>query len=150
MTSKKRNHQMSNSRIWSAAKRLESLLKPLFSGVSFLIYYFKKHFKPCFFILKALKDILQPFKFVNWWIDCFGFLMSRTGYKFKKRVPINLSTSIKIWNLVTGYMINQNIILLWCWARLHTLLVCTWSNVWNHPSCIMPNIDNDNSFFMKK
>ena len=27
----------------------------------FLIYYFKKHFKPSFFILRALKDILQHF-----------------------------------------------------------------------------------------
>ena len=33
--------------------------------------YFKKHFKPCFFILKALKDILQYFKFVNWRIRGF-------------------------------------------------------------------------------
>ena len=39
----------------------------------FLIYYFKKHFKSCLFILKALKDILQHFKFVNWWIHGFGF-----------------------------------------------------------------------------
>ena len=41
-----------------------------------MVYYFlfitlKKHFKPCFFILKALKDILQHFKFVNWWIGEF-------------------------------------------------------------------------------
>ena len=28
---------------------LKSLLKPLFNGVLFLIYYFKKHFEPCFF-----------------------------------------------------------------------------------------------------
>ena len=40
-------------------KRPESLFQSLFDGVLFLIYYFKKHFKPCFFILKALKDILQ-------------------------------------------------------------------------------------------
>ena len=30
------------------------------------IYYFKNHFKPCSFVLKALKVILQHFKFVNW------------------------------------------------------------------------------------
>ena len=35
-------------------------------NILFLIHYFKKHFKPCFFILKALKDILQHFKFVKW------------------------------------------------------------------------------------
>ena len=44
--------------------RPESLLKPLFDGVLFLVYYFKKHFEPCFFILQALKDILQHCKFV--------------------------------------------------------------------------------------
>ena len=48
----------------------ESLLKPIFNGVLLLIYYLKKHFKPCFFILKAIKDILQHFKFVNSWF-CF-------------------------------------------------------------------------------
>ena len=48
--------------------------------VLFLIYYFKKHVKPCFFLLKTLKDILQHFKFVNCWIRVFVFLLSRTGY----------------------------------------------------------------------
>ena len=55
------------------------LVKPLFNGALYLIYYFKKHFKPCFFILKALKDILQHFKFMNWWIGDFVYLMSRTS-----------------------------------------------------------------------
>ena len=41
-------------------------VKLLFDSVEFLIYYFKKHFKPCFFILKVLKDILKHIKFVNW------------------------------------------------------------------------------------
>ena len=36
-----------------------------------------KHVNPCFFILKALKDILQHFEFENRW---FRFLMSWTGY----------------------------------------------------------------------
>ena len=45
-----------------------------------MVYYFlfitlKKNFS--LFILKALKDILLHFKFVNWRIR---FLMSRTGY----------------------------------------------------------------------
>ena len=61
------------------AKRPASLLNPLYNDVLSLIHYFKKHFKPCFFILKAFKDILQHFKFVNWWIRGFVFLMSRTG-----------------------------------------------------------------------
>ena len=45
----------------------------------------KIHFKSCFFNLKAVKDILQHFKFVNWWIGEFVvsfFLMSRTGNLF--------------------------------------------------------------------
>ena len=42
-----------------------------FNGVLFLIYYIKKQVKPCFFILMALQDILQHFKFVNWWIREF-------------------------------------------------------------------------------
>ena len=64
-----------------AAQRSESLSKPFLNGVLFLIYYFKKHFKSCFFILKALQDILQHFELVNWRICGFVFLMSRTGYK---------------------------------------------------------------------
>ena len=68
---KKRNHEFTNSRIHSAAKGP-------FIMVYYLIHYFKNHFKPCFFISKIFKDILQHFKFVNWWIR---FLMSRTGYQ---------------------------------------------------------------------
>ena len=62
VTSKKRNHEFTNSpihefKVLQKGKRA----KPLYIGVLFLIYYFKKHFKHCFFILKALKDILQHF-----------------------------------------------------------------------------------------
>ena len=32
----------------------------------FLFITFKRYFKPWFFILKALNDILQHFEFVNW------------------------------------------------------------------------------------
>ena len=63
VTSKKRNHQFTDFK--KCCKRPECLIKPLFNGVLFLIYYFNNHFKPCFFLLKALKDILQHFKFVN-------------------------------------------------------------------------------------
>ena len=56
-------HQFTNLKCGTKAREP---FKPLFNGVFFLIYYFKKRFKPCFFILKALKDILQHFKFVNW------------------------------------------------------------------------------------
>ena len=64
----------------------ESFLKPVFNGVLFLISYFKKHFKPCFFILKALKDILQHIKFVNWRIRGFVVFFDVTNrlYNFLK------------------------------------------------------------------
>ena len=35
---------------------------------------------PNFLTCSVLKDILQHFKFVNWWIRGFVFLMSRRGY----------------------------------------------------------------------
>ena len=43
-----------------------SLLDPksIFDGVLVLIYYFKKQFKACLFVL--FQDILLHFKFVNW------------------------------------------------------------------------------------
>ena len=41
--------------------------KTLFNGVLFHIYYFKKHFKPCFFILKTFCSSL------NLWIRGFNF-----------------------------------------------------------------------------
>ena len=45
-----------------------SLLKPLYNGVLFLIHYFKKHFKPCFFILRAFKTFCST---SNSWIGEF-------------------------------------------------------------------------------
>ena len=44
-------NELSNSRIQSAAYKSKSLLKPPFNGVLVLNYYFKKHFKPCYFFL---------------------------------------------------------------------------------------------------
>ena len=42
-----------------------------------MVYYFffltLQTFEALLFILKALKDILKPFKFVNWLIRGFGF-----------------------------------------------------------------------------
>ena len=72
-----------NSEIW------------LFNDVSkilVLIYYFKKHFKPCFFYFK---DILQQFKFMNWRIR---FLMSRTGYNLTTRKLVVLVTGC--WTII--------------------------------------------------
>ena len=46
------------------------------ANISYLL-----HFQPCFFILKALKDIQQHFKFVNWQICGFVFLTSQAVSK---------------------------------------------------------------------
>ena len=62
-----KKNETTNSPIQSAIKRPENLInKTLFNGLLFIMYYLKRHFQPCLFILKALKDILQHFKFVNW------------------------------------------------------------------------------------
>ena len=50
-------------------KKPESLLKPLFNGVSFLIYYFKKCSNPSFFKKKKICSTL------NWWIGEFLVLL---------------------------------------------------------------------------
>ena len=73
-------------------------MKPLFNHILFLIYQFIKHFKPCLFILKVLKDILQHFKFVNWWIRGFVFLMSRTGRMFSNTEKWFVQVSKQVLN----------------------------------------------------
>ena len=74
VTSKNTKHEFSKSPIHEFKMLLpEILLKALVNGVLFHVCYFKKYFKPCLFILKALKDILQHFKFVNWRIRVFVF-----------------------------------------------------------------------------
>ena len=55
-------HQFTNLKCCIKAKEP---FKTPFIVVSFLIYYFKNYFKPCVFILKTLKDILQHFELVN-------------------------------------------------------------------------------------
>ena len=72
-------------------------------GVSFLIYYFKKHFKPCFFISKALKDILQHFKFVNWWIGEFVI----SFFWCHEQVHITYSTYLILWGIKKNFLISN-------------------------------------------
>ena len=72
-----------------------------------MVYYFlsitlKKHSKPCLFILKALKDILHHFKFVNWRIRVFVFWCHEQVIGFLALQP--------------GYM-NHNSPLLLCFSR---------------------------------
>ena len=92
-----------------------------FYSLSIIVYYFlsyfKKHFKPCFFILKALKDPLQHFKFVNWWIRGFVFLMSRTGYI----VPFwNASTILQALQTVLSILEKRSEIFQACLAFMYT------------------------------
>ena len=84
---KKQNHQFTNLKCCIKAREP---FKPPFKLLSFLICHFKKHLNPCFFILKALKDILQHFKLVNWRIRGFVFSMSQTGYTYL------ISTSLRM------------------------------------------------------
>ena len=60
-------------------KEAREALKDLFNGVLFLISYFKKHAKPCFFILKSFCSTLNSW-IGEWEILWFRFFMSRTGY----------------------------------------------------------------------
>ena len=58
---KKRKHEFSNSPIQSPAQRPESLSKPLFNGVSFLIYHFKKNILSLGIMQKWCPIILSHF-----------------------------------------------------------------------------------------
>ena len=104
VTSKKRNHEFTNSK---CCKRPESLLKP-FLMVYYFLFITLKTFKPCFFILKALNDILQHFRFLNWWIGGFVFLMSGTGYS--SDVSTNLSHQFfpRIFLSLSNWKRNHN------------------------------------------
>ena len=92
----------------------------------FLIYYFKIQFKLCVFILKALRDILQHFKFVNWW---FRFLMSRTGY--------TASLSSSQWGQIpykvaTILFFSQN-------SKKYFQIVQNWKSKWFHLEIVVFN-----------
>ena len=63
------------------------------------MFYFKNHFKPRFFILKALKDIFQHFKLVSWRI---GKLVVSFFYVTNRSEVDNI---IKVWVIK-------------CWTRL--------------------------------
>ena len=78
-------------------KKARVHLKSVLNRALFLIYYFKKHFKPCFFILKVFKDILQHFKFLNWWIRGFVFLMKFYLVKSCLYLWLVIKSGIKLW-----------------------------------------------------
>jgi hypothetical protein len=65
-----------------AREPFKTLLKPfLNNGVLFVIYYFKKHSKPCIYIWETFCSTLNSRigELENSW---FRFLMSRTDYTF--------------------------------------------------------------------
>ena len=51
--------------------------------ISYFKCYFKKHVKVCFFILKALKDILHEFELVNLWFRFFDVTNKNQILEFK-------------------------------------------------------------------
>ena len=64
----------------------------------FLFITLKKHFQPCFFILKALKDILQHIReLVNWWFRFFFDVTNRLLNTWKLFF-LNLTTTPIYWN----------------------------------------------------
>ena len=62
---------------------------------------------PCFFILKALKDILQHFKFANWWIGklvvSFFWCHEQVCY-LKSKWSVSLS-----WNSYKHVLAKKNL-----------------------------------------
>ena len=68
-------------------------------------------FKPCFFILKALKVILQHFKIRELENSWFRFLMSRTGYmirRIKEIAPVeNLIIKLRDYFRKAIYAVNH-------------------------------------------
>ena len=117
---KPRIHQFTNLK---CCKKAREPFKTLFNGILFLIYYFKKHFQRYFFILKALKDILQHFEFMNWWIRGFVFLMSRAGYLWLQNASHLFIIYDVAWMYVSIHTIQKSKI----WTRQYMS-----PNFWYH------------------
>ena len=99
--------------------------KTLINGVLFLIYYFKKHSKPCFYILKTFCSTLNSWigELENLW---YRFLMSRTAYTTKKLANrINKKSIIRKEKVMWMYMI---------WYKVFTSLISFSSNDWTRPA----------------
>ena len=102
---KKRNHEFTNWPIHEFKELHKGLLKLLFIGVLFFIYYFKKHFKPCFFIF-------QHFKFVNWSIRGFVFWCHELfAIAFTKLKQMSSATKLNldvVWDLKFARLTGSN------------------------------------------
>ena len=96
-------HQLMNLKCCIKAREL---LKPLFNGVLFLIYYFRKHFKPSFFILKAFCSTLKSWigEFVVSFFDVTNRLNNELTWHYRylsegiKRNPFHFIGTLK-WGL---------------------------------------------------
>ena len=86
----------------------QSLLKPLFNGVLFLIYYFKKHFNPCFFILKTFCSTL------NSWIGEFVVSFFDVTNRLKITFEVELAQSMIRQVVMYFSMVRRRA----CWASL--------------------------------
>jgi hypothetical protein len=119
-------------------------------------YYFKKHMKPCIFILKALKDILQHFKFVNWRISelLFSFfdvtnrLIKNIGFRNMQKNLKNIYLRRISWKTVSGidfsfWFTVNSITVAWCVCKNFFLTsfttTPTTNKCWGFPSCIVNN-----------
>ena len=63
----------------------------------------------CLFILKPLKDILQRFKFVDWRIRGFVFLMSRTGYLTTKKEVLSVAIKNILFDLSKRFKLQMEL-----------------------------------------
>ena len=73
------------------------------------IYCINKHFKPCFFILKALKDILQHFKFVTWrfrFFDVTNRLYFAMLFCLQQRHTILCHSALQFRELICNAMLR--------------------------------------------
>ena len=98
---KPRIHQFTNLK---CCKKNSEPFKTFLNDLLFITL--KKHFKHCSFILKALKDILQHFKFVNWWIR--GFV----SWCYEQVICIYPSVICSDKN---GFRIRSHLVYFYCW-----------------------------------
>ena len=101
---KPRIHQFTNLKC--CIKTWEPFETPFEWCIIFCLFPLK-HFKPCFFISKAfLKDILQHFKFVNWWF--LGFV----SWCYEQVICIYPSVICSDKN---GFRIRSHLVYFYCW-----------------------------------
>ena len=100
---KKRNHEFTN---WKCCIKSRESFKTPFNCVLFLTYQFKKNILSSFYILKALKDILQHFKIVNWWIGGSVFWCHEQLTNFPRSFKLVKSSQVSWISLMDGRLFD--------------------------------------------